>query len=86
VYVTTPDGLTAARSIIFLIGAATQDRGYYSKDLAFYRQLQRLGVHTELISVVGSHSWQTWGSQFAKALPLLEPPLVKAHQSNSRSL
>ena len=86
VYVTTPDGLTAARSIIFLIGAATQDRGYYGKDLAFYRQLQRLGVHTELISVIGSHSWQTWGSQFAKALPLLEPPLVKAHQPNSRSL
>lgn len=83
VYVTTPDGQSAARSITFLIGAATEDRGYYGKDLAFYRQLQRLGAHAELISVVGSHSWQTWGSQFAKALPLLEPPLVKAHQPNS---
>lgn len=83
-YVLTSAGLAAARTLTFYIGAATNDRGYYPQELAFYRQLRQLGVHVTLIAVAGSHSWRTWGMQFARALPLLEPPVAGRVQSPTR--
>lgn len=75
-YVTTAQGRTAARTIHFIVGVATHDRGYFTAGMSFYEELKQLDVHVDLISVSGGHSWRTWGTQFARALPLLEAPQV----------
>lgn len=73
-YVESPEGMAAARTLTMYIGVGTEDRTYYQGGLAFYRELKQLDMHVDLISVIGSHSWRTWGTLFAIALPLLEPP------------
>lgn len=83
-YVTTPAGLAAARMLTFYIGAAVRDRNYYHTDLRFYEQLGGLGIHAILVKVDGTHSWRTWGIEFAKALPLIEPPLATNAKRNTR--
>lgn len=80
VYITTPEGLAAARLIHFVIGVGSSDRRFYETGLAFYKELQLLEVRVNLITVNGGHSWVTWGQQFAQALPLLEPPLAADSQ------
>jgi enterochelin esterase-like enzyme len=74
-YVATPSGLEAARSLRFIIGVGVQDREFYQAGVAFYAQLQQFGVHTDLLEAHGGHSWQIWSMQAAQALPMLEPPL-----------
>ncbi len=83
-YVTTMQGRTAARSIHFIVGVATHDRGYFTEGMSFYNELKQLDVHVDLISVTGDHSWRTWGTQFAQALPLLEAPLVSTPRPHGR--
>lgn len=84
VYVTTAQGLAAARMIHFIVGVATHDRGYYATGIAFYKELKQLDAHVNLISVNGDHSWRTWGMQFAEALPQLEPPTIVASRLPGR--
>lgn len=81
VFVTTPGGLAAARMLRFTIGVATGDQGYFQTGMAFYKELRELGLHVDLLTTSGNHSWWTWGSQFAEALPLLEPVDATDHSS-----
>jgi enterochelin esterase-like enzyme len=74
VFVTTPKGLASARALRFIIAVASEDHGYFQTGVSFDRELQELGLHADLMTVSGTHSWWTWGLQFAEALPLLEPP------------
>lgn len=84
-FVTTPEGISAVRSIHFYIGVSRQDHGYYQTGLSFYQELKRLGARAELISMNGTHSWWTWSTQFTTALPLLEPPLPGRHAATHPS-
>lgn len=83
-YVTTTQGRTAARLIRFIVGVATHDRGYFTAGMSFYNELRQLDVHVDLISVTGDHSWRTWGTQFARALPLLEAPQISTPRPHGR--
>lgn len=83
-YVTSGQGQTSARMIHFIVGVATHDRGYFTAGMSFYKELKQLDVHADLISVSGDHSWKTWGTQFARALPLLEPPQKSTSQPLGR--
>lgn len=77
----TPEGLAAARMIHFTIGVAGEDHRYFQTGVAFYQELRELGLHVDLLTTSGTHSWWTWGAQFAEALPLLEPPGATDHSS-----
>lgn len=76
VYITTPEGLAAARLIHFIIGVGIHDHRFYQTGMAFFKELRLLNVRVDMITANGGHSWATWGQQFAEALPLLEPPLM----------
>jgi enterochelin esterase-like enzyme len=84
-YVATPSGLQAARSLTFIICVGTQDGKYYSAGVAFYRELRQLGSHADLLQGPGGHSWQLWALQAAQALPIMEPPAATAKGSTLRS-
>lgn len=72
-YIATPAGQQALRTITFIIGDGLSDGFYLQQSRLFAAALQRQHARVSLITEPGAHSWALWTSLYTTVAPLVEP-------------